>query len=165
MKSCEQPDGSSAQPSPPRPEVLKWVFLFFGVTITTGSYYQFQLSSVLKEELKKIYKLDDIQFNQLYSYPQILNILVCVFTGVLINKVGPKLVLKVFICLLFLGSLMYSIASIIGNYWMTLAALLVFQPSLDSINIVQCTHTLTHRAPSAPPPNRYAPAQLAATTD
>eukprot|EP00164_Ancoracysta_twista_P007608 GFYU01010833.1.p1 GENE.GFYU01010833.1~~GFYU01010833.1.p1 ORF type:complete len:458 (-),score=119.38 GFYU01010833.1:100-1473(-) len=123
--------------SDPQQSSMRWILLVFVCLLTFGSYYSFDMPSVMKKQLKSELELTDLQYNMLYSLYSWANMAVVLMGGVLIDKTSNSIGAILFLTLICIGQSVLSVGVSIKSYGLMLAGRLIFGAGGGPICVVQ----------------------------
>lgn len=88
----------------------RWVMLTFGCFFLMGSYFCFDNPAPLKNRLEeKPFSFSDAQWSGLYSIYSFPNMILPLFGGIFVDKLGIRLGLILFTVVLTIGQLVFAI--------------------------------------------------------
>ena len=128
----------------------RWCVLFIGWILLIGSYFWYDMPNSLSNLLEKYvtHETDsEVKYNQLYSIYSYPNIILPLFGGMLIDKIGIRPSLIFFTCFLVIGQGVFMYAGFMEStdmsdnvpYYITLAGRVIFGIGAESLGVVQNT--------------------------
>lgn len=119
---------------------LRWLMLTFGCLFLMGSYYCYDNPSPLKQTLTDPngdFQFSEAQFNSLNSIYSLPNTVLPLFGGILLDKIGIRIGLVAFTCVLTLGQLIFAIGGYKYSYKIMLAGRFVFGLGGECMTVAQ----------------------------
>ena len=97
---------------------FRWIVLFLSCWAMFGSYYCYDNPTALNTQIqaKSGYNLSDTQYALLYSVYSFPNIILPLFGGGLVDKIGAELSLLIFLSLVTIGQAIFAFAASISSY-------------------------------------------------
>ena len=95
---------------------FRWIVLFLSCWAMFGSYYCYDNPTALSNQIKSKYDLSSTEYNLLYSVYSFPNIILPLFGGGLVDKIGAELSLLIFLSLVTIGQAVFAFASSISSY-------------------------------------------------
>ena len=141
----------STEPYSFRKTRWRWVALFFGCFFLLGSYFWYDNPNALSDKLKELVTHEkgdsDFRYNQLYSVYSYPNVILPLFGGVLIDRIGLNFSIILFSSLLVIGQGVFMISGYMGTedqssdsaFYVALAGRLIFGLGGESLNVCQST--------------------------
>ena len=136
----------------------RWFVLFIGWIILIGSYFWYDLPNSLSDLIEKYitHETDsEVKYNQLYSIYSYPNIILPLFGGVLVDKVGIRISLIIFMAFSVIGQGVFVIAGYMKStdmsdntpFYIALAGRVIstFQIKIELLQILW-----THRSSAYP---------------
>ena len=129
----------------------RWVALVFAWFFLLGSYFWYDNPNSLSDKLKLLVTHDkdnnEIKYNQLYSVYSYPNVILPLFGGILIDKIGLNFSIILFSSLLVIGQGVFMISGFMGTedqndnsaFYVALAGRLIFGLGGESLNVWQST--------------------------
>ena len=118
---------------------LRWLVLFLACVALFGSYYVYDNPAALKGPLQQELKLDDFQFNLLYSVYSFPNIVLPFFGGYLVDRFGTNVTLFSFLLIICVGQTVFAVGVSTKNYEMCLIGRSIFGVGGESLSVAQTT--------------------------
>ena len=126
----------------------RWFALFLACFIVLGSYFCYDNPNALSKELKQKVTHDgsnEIKYNQLYSIYSYPNMILPLFGGVLIDKIGLNFATIFFSILLVIGQAVFAVSGYMGTedrnnnfpYILALIGRFVFGLGGESLSVCQ----------------------------
>lgn len=118
---------------------LRWIVLVLACISMLGSYYSYDIPSVLNDQFMEHYNINSFNFNlmsSVYSYP---NIVLPFFGGFFIDKLGTKVTIVTFVSLIAIGQAVFSVAASIGSFPLALVGRVIFGLGGESLSVGQST--------------------------
>ena len=92
---------------------LRWLVLFFGTVFFMGSYFCYDNPAALKSKFTSDpFDLSETQFNALYTIYALPNMILPIFGGIFMDKLGFRFGLILFTVILTIGQLIFAIGGI-----------------------------------------------------
>eukprot|EP00049_Salpingoeca_infusionum_P021735 m.4334 g.4334 ORF g.4334 m.4334 type:complete len:468 (-) comp4465_c0_seq1:140-1543(-) len=112
--------------------------LFFNCMLTFGSYFCFDMPSVLEDLFEKEpHNLSPTQYNLLYAIYAWTNAAMVIVAGFLVDKLGNRLGVILFSALCLTGAITFALGVHYNIYGLMLAGRLIFGSGNGSLTIVQ----------------------------
>eukprot|EP01094_Clydonella_sp_ATCC50884_P024691 TRINITY_DN6262_c0_g1_i1.p1 TRINITY_DN6262_c0_g1~~TRINITY_DN6262_c0_g1_i1.p1 ORF type:complete len:478 (+),score=140.48 TRINITY_DN6262_c0_g1_i1:87-1520(+) len=124
-------------PSHPDSLPYRLVVLFFTCLLTFGSYFCFDQPSALQDMMQDQLDIDNFQFNLLYSVYSFSNMIMVIFGGYFVDKLGTRPCTVLFVLLIFTGQVLFSLGTTLEYYPLALAGRIIFGTGGGSISVVQ----------------------------
>lgn len=118
---------------------LRWAVLALACCCVFGSYYIYDNPAALKNNLQAYLGISNTQFNWLYSIYSFPNVILPFFGGFLVDRMGPNLMVLIFLVLICIGQCIFAIASTIKSYALCLVGRAVFGFGGESLSVGQST--------------------------
>jgi len=115
----------------------KWLALALMNLILFGYLGVFDSPQPLQTQIMKEFKIGEDKYNLLYAFMAAPNIILPIFAGVLVDKMGARLSLIVFGTLVVLGQMIFGYGAQIMSFNMMLAGRVVYSLGADPLNIAQ----------------------------
>lgn len=118
---------------------LRWIVLVLACISMLGSYYSYDIPSVLNDQFMDHYHINSFNFNlmsSVYSYP---NIVLPFFGGFFIDKLGTKVTILTFVSLIAAGQAVFSLAASISSFPLALVGRVIFGLGGESLSVGQST--------------------------
>eukprot|EP00331_Platyophrya_macrostoma_P028451 CAMPEP_0176444524 /NCGR_PEP_ID=MMETSP0127-20121128/23114_1 /TAXON_ID=938130 /ORGANISM="Platyophrya macrostoma, Strain WH" /LENGTH=462 /DNA_ID=CAMNT_0017830049 /DNA_START=22 /DNA_END=1410 /DNA_ORIENTATION=+ len=119
---------------------MRWVALAFGCTVMMGSYFSYDNPQALQAPLEDPagkYDLSGLQFNLLYSVYSFPNIILPLFGGVLVDKIGARVAILIFSSILILGQAIFTFGLYKYSYTIMIIGRVVFGLGGESLSVAQ----------------------------
>ena len=92
-----------------RDRPVRWVVLCFTCLFITSRYYNFDVPQGMQKPLQDDLNLSPLQYNLLYTGYAVPNIIWPLFAGQVIDKIGCRLSILIFVSLIFIGQSLFTI--------------------------------------------------------
>eukprot|EP01084_Bolivina_argentea_P141150 248068_1 len=116
---------------------FRWVVLFLSCWAMFGSYYCYDNPTALANQFQDKYNLTDTQYNLLYSVYSFPNIILPLFGGALIDKIGAEISLLIFLCFITAGQALFAFAASINSYPLMLIGRVVYGFGGESLCVAE----------------------------
>eukprot|EP01083_Nonionella_stella_P221463 791175_1 len=116
---------------------FRWVVLFLSCWAMFGSYYCYDNPTALANQFQDKYNLTDTQYNLLYSVYSFPNIILPLFGGALIDKIGAEISLLIFLCFITAGQALFAFAASINSYPLMLIGRIVYGFGGESLCVAE----------------------------
>ncbi|KAI8844106.1 major facilitator superfamily domain-containing protein [Chytriomyces cf. hyalinus JEL632] len=117
-----------------------WLLLGLASVLLAGNYYCYDMPASMGTALQKWLQVDDDAFqwqlNSLYSASSLPNIFFPVIGGLLVDKLGPTMILLSFSALVFTGQLLFAVGLNLKNFSLLMAGRFLFGLGGESLEIV-----------------------------
>ncbi|XP_062509561.1 major facilitator superfamily domain-containing protein 1-like isoform X2 [Corticium candelabrum] len=125
-----------------RKTYYRFVILFFTCLLTFGSYFCFDMPSVLQKQLERAESdgglgLSGTQYNLLYAIYAWTNAVMVLLAGFMIDKLGNRFGLFLFSFMCVLGSSVFSLGATFNLFPIMLLGRLIFGTGNGSLTVVQ----------------------------
>ena len=118
----------------------RWLALFFACSILIGSYYCYDNPQALQNYLQSgDLDLSSTQYNLLYSVYSMPNIVLPLFGGFLIDKIGVRIGIFVFSLVLVVGQFVFLLGGSTELFWLMLLGRVVFGLGGECLCVAQST--------------------------
>ena len=131
------PDGQSF-----RLTNMRYVALALACCLLVGSYYCYDNPSALESYLTKAdgdFKLSNVNYNLLYSVYSFPNIVLPLFGGLLIDRMGIRIGVVLFSFLLIVGQFLVMMGGVTQNFSLMIVGRVVFGLGGESLGVTQST--------------------------
>lgn len=118
---------------------VRWLILLLSCITMFGSYYCYDNPSALQSQLQERMKLSDSDFNLFYSVYSYPNIILPLFGGILLNYLGPNIVMLVCILCVLTGQGIFSVAVSTNSYVLALIGRTVFGFGGETLSVASST--------------------------
>lgn len=118
----------------------RWGILPLACVAMIGSYYSFDIPSALQDTLKADnggLHLSSFNFNLLYSVYSFPNVILPLFGGFFVDKIGVTICLVVFSGLIMIGQAVVSLGVSLGSFYLVLAGRVIFGFGGESLGVAQ----------------------------
>lgn len=119
---------------------MRWLALFFSCMLLMGSYFSYDNPQALQGQLEDPngrYKLTGVQFNLLYSVYSFPNIILPLFGGILVDKIGARIAILLFSCLLILGQCVFAFGVSEASFTWMIIGRVIFGLGGESLSVAQ----------------------------
>lgn len=82
---------------------MRWLVLFLAVIVIMGTEYAYYNPMPVEEMLKEELEIGNVDFNMLFIFYSVPNIIAPLFAGQLVGKYGPRLVMALFLSISLIG--------------------------------------------------------------
>lgn len=131
------PDGQSF-----RMTNMRYVALALACCLLVGSYYSYDNPSALESQLTDPngkFDLTNVNYNLLYSVYSFPNIVLPLFGGLLIDRLGIRVGVVIFSFLLIIGQFFVMLGGIMTKYWLLILGRVIFGLGGESLSVTQST--------------------------
>mmetsp|Transcript_59956 Transcript_59956/g.98969 ORF Transcript_59956/g.98969 Transcript_59956/m.98969 type:complete len:550 (+) Transcript_59956:21-1670(+) len=116
---------------------FRWLVLCLSCWAMFGSYYCYDNPTALATQMQSTYDLTDIQYNLLYSVYSFPNIVLPLFGGALVDKIGAEISLLIFLVFVTVGQAVFAFATSINSYPLMLVGRVVFGFGGESLCVAE----------------------------
>ena len=131
------PDGQSY-----RLTNMRYVALSLACCLLVGSYYSYDNPSALETPFTKSdgdFGLSNVNYNLLYSVYSFPNIILPLFGGILIDRMGIRIGVILFSFLLIIGQFFFMLGGIMKSYGLLILGRVIFGLGGESLSVTQST--------------------------
>ena len=118
---------------------FRWIVLFLSCWAMFGSYYCYDNPTALATQMKDEYNLNSIHYNLLYSVYSFPNVILPLFGGGLVDKIGAEVSLLIFLMLVTAGQAIFAFACSINSYGLMLVGRTVYGLGGESLCVAEST--------------------------
>eukprot|EP01083_Nonionella_stella_P225519 801681_1 len=116
---------------------FRWAIVLLCSCALFGCLYCYDNPTALATQIQNTYTLSDIQYNLLYSVYSFPNIVLPLFGGALVDKIGAKAALLIFLCFITTGQALFTFAAYIRSYPFMILSRVVYGLGGESLGISQ----------------------------
>lgn len=120
---------------------LRWIVLLLACFTNFGNYFSFDNPQAVQSALNDEMNLSSLQFNMLYSIYSLPNIVLPLFGGLIIDRIGVRVALAFFPVILIIGQTIVTIGAAKGSYGVMLAGRVVFGLGGECLGVSQSSVT------------------------
>eukprot|EP01112_Ceratiomyxa_fruticulosa_P019904 TRINITY_DN662_c0_g1_i1.p1 TRINITY_DN662_c0_g1~~TRINITY_DN662_c0_g1_i1.p1 ORF type:complete len:454 (+),score=72.75 TRINITY_DN662_c0_g1_i1:201-1562(+) len=131
----------------PSQPAFRWIFLVFICFLTFGSYWCYDIPGALQDSLTArlhITNADQWKFNLIYSIYNFINIVIVLFGGVFVDRIGLRIGSCLFCLLIAIGQIVFSIGVSLPDYNTAYLVLMIgraiFSLGGESLSVAQSTY-------------------------
>eukprot|EP00455_Lapot_gusevi_P027029 TRINITY_DN2857_c0_g1_i1.p1 TRINITY_DN2857_c0_g1~~TRINITY_DN2857_c0_g1_i1.p1 ORF type:complete len:486 (+),score=203.08 TRINITY_DN2857_c0_g1_i1:75-1460(+) len=117
----------------------RWIILPLACLAMIGSYYCYDNPGALKDQLQKEFGLSDVQYNLLYTVYSIPNVILPLFGGFFVDRLGTNITLFVFCALIAGGQAVFALGVSTASYPIMLVGRVLFGFGGESLSVAQST--------------------------
>ena len=102
-----------------------------------GSYYSYDNPTALNTQIQDKYNLSDTKYALLYSVYSFPNIILPLFGGGLVDKIGAEISLLIFLTLVCIGQAVFALAASINSYPLMLVGRTIYGLGGESLCVAE----------------------------
>ncbi|KAJ5070731.1 major facilitator superfamily domain-containing protein [Anaeramoeba ignava] len=121
----------------PKSPKFRYYILVLDCLLTFGSYYCFDMPSVLEDKIKSHFNINNTQYGLIYMVYAWTNCAVVLFGGVFIDKTSSRLAGLVFTLLCTIGQTFFFVGGLEKMFPLLLLGRIIFGGGLGSTTVVQ----------------------------
>ncbi len=115
----------------------RWIALFFGCFIASGSYYCYDIPQILQTALMNGTSINAVQFDLLYSVYSFPNIILPLFGGIIIDRLGIKVSVALTSFFVTVGQIICTLGVAKSNFDLMIAGRALFGFGSETLNVIQ----------------------------
>jgi MFS family permease len=116
---------------------IRWLFLMLCCFFLLGGYFSYDNPGPLETQLEKELKLDAAQFSLFYTVYSMPNMVLPIFGGIFLDKVGLRIGIILFSCILCLGQGVFMIGGFQHDFNTMLAGRVIFGFGGETLSVAQ----------------------------
>jgi predicted MFS family arabinose efflux permease len=105
-------------------------------SVVIGAYFVYDYPGILQASIMKDFDVSTTTYGLLYSVYSMPNIILPVFTGVLITGMGKGWSVIVFAGLVFLGNSLMILGPLLPNYWLVVVGRCVYGIGSETVMVM-----------------------------
>jgi len=121
----------------PRDTNLRWLVVILASFLVFGNDYCYDLPQALESEIQKKFKVDEVEYNLLYSVYSLPNIFLPFVGGYILDYFGIKVGILLYNFLIIAGQSLFTYGCYTENYHLLIAGRSIFGTGAESLNVAQ----------------------------
>ncbi len=113
----------------------RWAVLALACITMLGSYYCYDIPSALNDQLEAKMNLNSFKINLMYSVYSFPNVILPLFGGYFVDKLGTVITLVVFSGLIAAGQAVFALGVSVDNYGLSLVGRVIFGFGGESLGV------------------------------
>ncbi|KAL7677506.1 hypothetical protein ACOME3_003743 [Neoechinorhynchus agilis] len=122
---------------------LRWFALILMCTAALGSSYCFDSPAALQEYMLRDLHISSTIFTLFYSLYSWPNVILCLFGGMFVDKLGRQISVVAFCAMILLGQMLFATGAYFRRIWLMFAGRVIFGMGAESQGTAMSTY-LTH---------------------
>ena len=129
------PNGEIDDSNDMRKTATRWCMLFMACNFLLGSYFCYDNPGPLETQLQEQFKLDSTHYSLLYTVYSLPNMILPIFGGVFLDKIGIRSGLVLFTIILTIGQLVFMIGGYQQSYDTMIVGRVIFGMGGESMSV------------------------------
>ena len=115
----------------------RWCMLFMACNFLLGSYFCYDNPGPLETQLQEQFKIDSTHYSLLYTVYSLPNMVLPIFGGLFLDKIGIRSGLILFTVILTIGQAVFMVGGYQSNYDIMIAGRVIFGMGGESMSVAQ----------------------------
>ena len=122
---------------------MRWLVLCLISIVSIGSYFCFDNPSALQSELMDLFGINTFEYTIFYAVYSLPNIVLPLFGGFFVDKIGIRIGLLLFSSLVAAGQAVFALGCSSAQYWLAVLGRFIFGLGGESLAVATSTITFS----------------------